>query len=93
MEEGGGTMFTDLSGNHEDRKNIEMVVQPKKGRALVWPSVLSEDLSQPDQRTWHAALAVTKGVKFGANSWIHQQNYKDDDCDYDFVQSLSMLRR
>jgi prolyl 4-hydroxylase len=32
--------------------------------------------SEIDQRTHHAALPVIKGVKYGANSWIHLRNYK-----------------
>jgi prolyl 4-hydroxylase len=65
-EEGGGTQFTNLGG---------LTVQPKHGRALLWPSVLDEDPHMKDRRTMHQALPVTKGsgaVKYGANAWIHQ---------------------
>jgi prolyl 4-hydroxylase len=65
-EEGGGTQFTNLGG---------LTVQPKRGRALLWPSVLDEDPHMKDRRTMHQALPVTKGsgaVKYGANAWIHQ---------------------
>lgn len=41
VEAGGGTRFTDIHGD-DSLGNID--VQPKKGRALVWPSTLSEDL-------------------------------------------------
>lgn len=41
VEAGGGTRFTDIHGD-DSFGNID--VQPKKGRALVWPSTLSEDL-------------------------------------------------
>lgn len=29
-----------------------------------------------DPMTHHAALPVEKGVKFAANHWIHQRDYK-----------------
>ena len=64
--DGGGTQFTNLGG---------LTVQPKRGRALLWPSVLDEDPHVKDKRTMHQALPVTKGsgaVKYGANAWIHQ---------------------
>ena len=66
VEEGGGTQFP----------NLDITVQPKKGRALLWPSVLDEDPDQKDPRTMHQAMKVTKGVKYGANAWIHQRDFK-----------------
>lgn len=59
VEEGGGTHF--------DRLNI--TVTPKKGRALIWPSVLNRDPNVADWRTQHQALPVKAGVKYGANAW------------------------
>ena len=50
-------------------------VMPKQGRVLIWPSVLDEDPNQPDPRTLHEALVVEKGVKYGANAWIHMRNF------------------
>jgi prolyl 4-hydroxylase len=61
VEEEGGTGFPDL--------HIE--VQPKKGRALLWPSVSNEDPSRIDASTRHEAITVKKGTKFAANAWIH----------------------
>jgi len=41
---------------------------PKRGRALLWPSVLDSDPNKKDPRTTHQALPVGKGsLKFGAN--------------------------
>ena len=68
MLEGGETHFT--------RLNIS--VKPKKGRALVWPSVLNEDPSLSDMRMYHEARPVTKGVKLAANHWIHQFDSKNE---------------
>ena len=86
VEEGGATRLTDLTG---DDGGISVDVQPKKGRALIWPSVLDEDPSMMDVRTYHEALPVIKGKKFGANAWFHLRNYKDDPCDYDALNGLA----
>jgi len=64
---GGGTNF--------DQLNI--TVMPKRGRALVWPSVLDEDPNKKDGRTTHQALPVGEGAKkFGANAWFHLRDFK-----------------
>ena len=49
---------------------------PKRGRALIWPSVLDEDPSAKDPRTDHQALPVEAGVKYGANAWLHLRDFK-----------------
>jgi prolyl 4-hydroxylase len=66
VEEGGGTNFPELG----------LTVQPKRGRALIWPSVLDEAPDEKDDRTEHQALPVIKGVKYGANAWIHERDFK-----------------
>merc|ERR1712151_190048 len=58
---GGGTKFNTL----------DITVEPKKGRALLWPSVLDKNPMVKDYRTDHEALVVEKGIKYGANAWIH----------------------
>ena len=68
VEEGGGTNFLNLNN---------MTVLPKRGRALMWPSVLNDNPNQMDPRTDHQALPVEKGVKFVAASWIHQRDFKE----------------
>ena len=60
VDEGGETEFPLLG----------LKVTPKKGKALLWPSVLDEDPLQIDYRTRHGALTVTKGIKYGANAWV-----------------------
>ena len=62
---GGGTRFTTLGHT----------VMPKKGRALLWPSILDSDPSKQDGRTTHEAMPVIEGLKFAANGWIHLYDY------------------
>jgi len=66
VEEGGGTSFPALN----------MTVTPKRGRAVLWPSVLNEQPNEKDSRTVHTAMKVVKGVKYGANAWIHQRDFQ-----------------
>ena len=49
---------------------------PKRGRVLIWPSVLDENPSLKDPRTDHQALPVEEGVKYGANAWLHLRDFK-----------------
>ena len=67
VDEGGGTNFPDL--------HPPVTMQPKKGSAILWPSVLDHDPTVRDERTHHEALPVISGVKFAANHWIHQYDY------------------
>lgn len=66
--EGGGTNFPKMRGN--------ITVYPKKGRAVLWPSVLNNHPGKRDQRTEHQALPVEEGIKYGANAWIHERDFR-----------------
>jgi len=66
VEEGGETAFP----------RINLKVKPKKGRAILWPSVTNDDVLKQDSKTFHEALPVVKGLKLAANSWIHLYNFK-----------------
>lgn len=65
VEQGGGTNFPQL----------DITVEAKRGRALLWPSVLDSDPSAKDGRLMHQALEVVEGTKFAANGWIHLYDY------------------
>ena len=66
VEEGGETSFP----------NLGIDIKPKKGRALLWPSVLEHSgCKARDERTHHAAKPVIKGRKYAANAWIHAGDY------------------
>eukprot|EP00934_Nitzschia_sp_Nitz4_P008535 Nitzschia sp. Nitz4//scaffold47_size129522//15865//17730//NITZ4_003537-RA/size129522-snap-gene-0.192-mRNA-1//-1//CDS//3329552758//8525//frame0 len=66
VEEGGGTKFN----------RLDLTVQPKRGRAVLWPSVFNDDPNKKDSRTIHEALPVLQGVKYGANAWFHLRDFK-----------------
>ena len=52
------------------------IVQPKKRSAVLWPSLYDERPMEADHRTTHEARPVTSGIKYGANMWIHQFDFK-----------------
>ena len=55
VEAGGGTHFPLLP----------VTVMPKKGYAVLWPSVLDGAPESKDKRTDHEALPVEAGIKYG----------------------------
>jgi len=66
VEAGGQTAFPLL--------NIS--VTPKRGRAVLWPSVLNEEPKARDDRTEHEAVTVERGTKFAANYWLHMHDFQ-----------------
>eukprot|EP00580_Thalassiosira_gravida_P010906 CAMPEP_0201632592 /NCGR_PEP_ID=MMETSP0493-20130528/6186_1 /ASSEMBLY_ACC=CAM_ASM_000838 /TAXON_ID=420259 /ORGANISM="Thalassiosira gravida, Strain GMp14c1" /LENGTH=338 /DNA_ID=CAMNT_0048104147 /DNA_START=18 /DNA_END=1034 /DNA_ORIENTATION=+ len=74
------TMFLYLSGVEEGGETsfpkLGISVSPKKGSAVLWPSVLDGDPREEDRRTEHEAEVVVKGVKYGANAWIHSEDFQ-----------------
>jgi prolyl 4-hydroxylase len=66
VDAGGGTDFPDLG----------ITVMPKKGRALLWPSVYNSEPMKADNRLRHQALPVEEGTKFAANGWLHMYDYQ-----------------
>jgi len=72
---GGGTRFSSPQS--------DLTVMPKQGRVVIWPSVLNTNTTAEDLRTFHEALPVEKGIKYGANAWVHQYDFKTpftEDC-------------
>jgi hypothetical protein len=53
-------------------------VQPRVGRAVLWPNVRDDDPGVTDYRTVHEALPVVgaANVKVGANFWIYNYDYR-----------------
>ncbi len=65
VDEGGETQFPALG----------ISIRPKKGRAVLWPSVLDRDYMERDGRTMHESRPITRGRKFAANTWIHSHDF------------------
>ena len=65
VEEGGGTKF-----------DGGFTVQPRAGRAVLWPATFNDRPFEKDDRTHHEALPVEKGVKYAANLWQHLYDFK-----------------
>ena len=82
--EGGETRFTKL--------NIS--VTPKRGSAILWPSVHSDNPWETEDKTYHEAVTVSKGEKYAANFWIHMfefQKMLQNGCDNeDYFQEFMM---
>mmetsp|Transcript_16916 Transcript_16916/g.52706 ORF Transcript_16916/g.52706 Transcript_16916/m.52706 type:complete len:512 (+) Transcript_16916:213-1748(+) len=72
VEEGGETEFPLI----KRPSGATVKVTPRRGTALIWPSVRDRDPTAQDPRTRHAALPVIEGVKFAANAWIHMFDYE-----------------
>lgn len=70
------TTFARCTSSHIFPPPFLLLVTPKKGRAVLWSSVKDEDPNEKDERTTHQALPVVAGVKYGANAWIHQRDFK-----------------
>lgn len=66
VEEGGETHFP----------YANVTATPRVGRAVLWPSVFDHDPNKSDARSSHRAMPVIQGVKYGANAWIHQRDFK-----------------
>jgi len=81
VEEGGGTNFPFVGDG--------ITIQPKMGKAVIWPSVLDENPLEVDTRTNHGALPVLKGRKYGSNVWVHLRDFKTaaQNCRYDDVHA------
>lgn len=79
MGMGGETHFRDLGLGAGDGPGVErsgISIQPKAGRALIWPSVLDDRPNERDRRTFHGSLPVKRGIKYAANAWLHQRGYR-----------------
>ncbi len=73
VEQGGETHFPKVK-NKDNPEGLK--VKPRKGSAVLWPSVLDEDPARQDPRTFHAALPVIKGLKYASNHWVHLHDFR-----------------
>lgn len=68
-----------LVGGETAFPRLGVKIQPRLGRAVLWPSVLNDDPNTEDRRSEHEALPVLQGIKYGANSWIHQRTVQSEE--------------
>ena len=73
---GGDSGGGDSGGGGDDNPKTPLVVVPRKGSAILWPSVLDGTLDEVDKRTLHEARPVGAGLKFAANTWIHASDFR-----------------
>lgn len=64
------------SGGQTHFPNLNLTIQPVKGRAILWPNVYDHDLREPDLRTEHEAMPPILGSKYSANLWLHQHDFR-----------------
>ena len=62
---GGATHFT----------RLDLKQNPKKGLAILWPSIRDENPFVTDERTSHEALVVDHGTKIAVNLWFHMFDF------------------
>ena len=92
-EGGGETWFPQVTNVNGSRG---IMVQPKAGSAILWPSTLDAAPMHADHRTNHAAQPVTQGIKFAANMWIHQFDFKtpsERGCQLTYVNTVGNVPR
>mmetsp|Transcript_4474 Transcript_4474/g.6322 ORF Transcript_4474/g.6322 Transcript_4474/m.6322 type:complete len:643 (-) Transcript_4474:12-1940(-) len=65
VQEGGDTHFNDIALN----------ITPRRGMAVVWPSVLDDNPNEMDSNTFHEAMPVLRGEKYGVNAWFHLRSF------------------
>lgn len=66
-------------------------VSPKLGHAILWPSTRDEQPMVADMRTDHEAMPVHQGIKYGANMWVHQFDFKtpsERGCELTYVNTV-----
>lgn len=69
-------LHTPEGGGHTFFPQLNISVSPRKGSALLWPNVYDDDLRRADMRTNHEAQPPTKGLKYSANLWLHQYDFR-----------------
>ena len=77
------TLYTFLNdvpeGGHFRFPRLDISIQPKPGRAILWPHLLDSDLVTPDERTEHEGAIVLGeqgGRKYGVNLHAHRNNLR-----------------
>ena len=54
---------------------LDVTVSPKRGRAILWPTVLNDDPFAEDRRLRHEGMDVKHGVKYASIACLHQKDW------------------
>jgi hypothetical protein len=68
VPQGGAMGFPDMDW---------LSIPPKKGQLLIWPNVLSSDLSKSRKDMSNEALPVLEGEKYGIHTWVRLYDYEE----------------
>lgn len=78
IEEGGQRKYTllvylndDFEGGFTYFPNVDFLVMPKKGRALIFNNLDSK--GKVIKAAYHAGLPVTRGKKYAVNIWVREK--------------------
>jgi len=64
------------SGGETHFNTLNISVTPSKGKALIWANTMANNPNMKDERTFHEAKDVIEGIKYSANIWIHQKDFR-----------------
>ena len=81
VDEGSGGGETNFS-------ELEISVQPRQGRILVFVNCTPDSPAKVDPRTLHAGRPVLEGEKWAANKWLRMFPLRSEG-EYDYVRSVS----
>ena len=60
----------------EEKHAARLSAARRAAQALLWPNVKNGDLGASDMRTDHEALPPLAGLKYAANLWLHQFDFR-----------------
>lgn len=55
---------------------LNLSIEARPGRAVLWPHLLDDDLQSVDERTVHEGAPVFDGIKVGVNLHAHRNNLR-----------------
>ncbi len=74
---GGETCFPQIQ--RSDGSDGKICIQPKKGRAVIWPNIMDEipggTVEIAEDRTYHEASGIQEGHKYASTIWYHLRNF------------------
>ena len=69
--QGGETVF-----KYAGADGKMLFVQPRKGRAVLWPNTLDVQPLEREMQAFHAGAPLRSGVKYAVNQWIRQRPWE-----------------